>query len=143
MKGHTCKVLVVDDEPLVLEMLGTALREAGLEITEAGSSMVAMELLDAELFDAVVTDLHLTPFDGFEIGRFARERNKSASVVIITGRPSPLSEIQATDEGMSFLVKPVSLSMLIGHVCMRCAEGVLKKKWDSKPPRFPQILAGA
>ena len=136
MNKITPSVLIVDDEPLVLEIFCDVLADAGINVVTAASAIEAMRILTDSTFDTIVTDLHLVPFDGFEIGRFAREKREGTPVLIVTGRPSYEHQQRATEEEMSFLVKPISLPYFVGHVCMLCSAKWQKKKWICESARY-------
>jgi len=109
------EVLVVDDEPDVLELIAEYLRNRGLKVTTAreGATAVAALRQEAGRFRLVVTDLQLPIVDGLEVLRTAREVNPTCFVVIVTGYASLDSAIQAVRLGAyDYLTKPFSLGQL-------------------------------
>lgn len=109
------EVLVVDDEPDVLELIAEYLRNRGLKVTTAceGAAAVAAIRQEAGRFRLVVTDLQLPSVDGLEVLRAAREVNPTCFVVIVTGYASLDSAIQAVRLGAyDYLTKPFSLGQL-------------------------------
>jgi DNA-binding NtrC family response regulator len=108
-------VLVVDDEPDVLELLVEYFRSRGLRVASAadGRSAVAALERNAAKFGLIVTDLQLPGLDGLGVLRAARHANPSAYVVIVTGYASLDSAIQAVRLGAyDYLTKPFSLGQL-------------------------------
>src|SRR4051794_18402104 len=67
-------VLVVDDEPTIVEILGTYLERAGFEVERAMDGLEALRLTELHRPDLVVLDLMLPGLDGFEVLRRLRER---------------------------------------------------------------------
>ncbi len=109
------EVLVVDDEPDVLELIAEYLRNRGLRVTAAreGAAAVAALRQEAGRYRLVVTDLQLPGVDGLEVLRAAREVNPTCFVVIVTGYASLDSAIQAVRLGAyDYLTKPFSLGQL-------------------------------
>jgi CheY-like chemotaxis protein len=85
------RVLVVDDEPEVCELVARALVRANYEVLTATSGEAALELLDAGPIDCLVVDKHLPGMHGGEVMAEARRRLPRLAVVLISGHPEPLS----------------------------------------------------
>ena len=103
--GH---ILVVDDDPVVREVLVRALQEVAHEVTEASSAEEALQLGDCDL---LVTDLVLPGADGEELATRLRQRNRRAGlpVVFVTG----YAEHRVTlDTRMALIPKPVPIDRL-------------------------------
>jgi CheY-like chemotaxis protein len=83
-------VLVVDDEPLVREIVAESLYDDGLRVTEAASAEQALEIAgDRGAPDVLVTDVNLGQgMDGLQLAEEVRRRWPSAGVVIMTGNPA-------------------------------------------------------
>ena len=80
-------VLVIEDEPLIADLLQTELEDAGFAVVVVSDGVEALaRLAEQRCFAGVVTDINLGgPHDGWEIGRQARQQNASAAVVYCTG----------------------------------------------------------
>ncbi|WP_236518433.1 response regulator [Sandaracinus amylolyticus] len=75
-------VLVVEDDPDILELHAISLREAGADVHAVGSAHAALDALDAGAsFDVIVSDLSMPELDGFELMRRVRARGGRAAVV--------------------------------------------------------------
>jgi DNA-binding NtrC family response regulator len=95
MQGPEMKVLLVEDEYLVRELVEDALLEAGAEVRTADDGAFARCLLESRSFepDVLVTDINLgSGYDGFELSRMARERHPHLKVVYITGHAVHLAD---------------------------------------------------
>jgi DNA-binding NtrC family response regulator len=104
------RLLVVDDERIALANLKHVLGKAGYEVTATSSGGRAIELLDAQPFDAVLTDLRMEQVDGMQVLRHCRERGVDAEVIVITGFATPESAVEAMREGaFYYIVKPFRL----------------------------------
>ncbi|HWS13515.1 MAG TPA: sigma-54 dependent transcriptional regulator [Rhodocyclaceae bacterium] len=104
------RLLVVDDERIALANLKHVLGKAGYDVTATSSGARALEMLDEQSFDAVLTDLRMEQVDGMQVLRHCRERGVDAEVIVITGFATPESAVEAMREGaFYYIVKPFRL----------------------------------
>jgi PAS domain S-box-containing protein len=84
---HQARLLVVDDEPEIVDLLRSMLESAGYEVASAESGEVAIALLDEARFDAIVSDLRMPDIDGAGLWRAVRERHPllARRMVFVTG----------------------------------------------------------
>lgn len=108
------RVLVVDDEDAVLVTLQAVLQRQGYEVDAVGTSQAALEALERNTFDLVVTDLRLDGEEaGLEILRAAHERDMDTATILLTGYVSTESAIQAIKLGaINYLTKPCNIEEL-------------------------------
>jgi CheY-like chemotaxis protein len=113
MSSPKPKILIADDEEALLEVLGDYLSCCGYDVTRARRPSEAEELLAAEEFPVVITDLRFWGPDGtqgLEIARAARKRVPSGRVLLLTAYNTPEVEKQAREIGVEALLeKPVPL----------------------------------
>jgi len=105
------KILVVDDEPQMLELLGEFLRQAGAEPHCIQSSREAAERVNQTKFDGVFLDWLMPELDGLELARQIRwsKSNSLCPLVMISANPEPDGIKQCFQVGINFfLPKPVS-----------------------------------
>lgn len=110
------RILLVDDEPLILEMFETVLREENYDVYVAPNAKEALQLLDRSLFDVLVCDVRLEDLDGFDIMTIARKRYPGIGVVLITGAPNPADAQIAMEKNATYLSKPIGFNLLIESV---------------------------
>ena len=111
------RVLVVDDEPDVLEALETALELDGHRVTTAGDGLDALTTLGRGEFDAIVLDVLMPRLDGFEVCRRLRAAGNRTPILILTARDSEEDTIHGLDLGADdYLVKPFALGELLAGV---------------------------
>src|SRR5205085_3532476 len=79
------RILVVDDEDYVRELLSDILEREGCEVTLAAEGREALQLYEAGEFDAVFTDVGLPGMSGWELARAVRERDSEVALAVITG----------------------------------------------------------
>ena len=82
----TSKLLIVEDEPNLLEMVADALTLAGYPVTKASDGMQAAELLRTQRFDLVVSDVNMPRMDGFALIETMRRRGDDTPVIFLTAR---------------------------------------------------------
>jgi|SRR5215813_5089751 len=100
-------VLVIDDEPVVLELFQRALGEKGLSIRTAQNADEALALLEREGFGCVLTDKNLPGLDGIEIVRRVRKSQPFCACIVMTGYASTGSAVEALRLGaVDYLEKP-------------------------------------
>ncbi len=101
-------ILIADDDELVLESLSDSLMYAGYRTTAADSVSGALDLLEKQNFDVVVTDLRLGLDSGFDILRYCKKRRPETAIIVISGYGTAELALQAIREGaFDFLVKPI------------------------------------
>src|SRR5690349_20593661 len=94
------RVLLVDDEAGLREMLRLLFSRAGYRVSVADGETAAVKLLsEEEPFDVVVTDLAMTDGSGMGVLRQARERDDSAQVIVITAYATTADAVRAMREG--------------------------------------------
>lgn len=92
--GEPVRVLVVEDDPELREMLLYALRNRGYQVQEAGDGLQALHRLQHGSFDVVVTDFQMPRLDGLALLREVRAMPSPPPVVILTGLVEPPMERQ-------------------------------------------------
>src|SRR5260370_27018389 len=87
--SESARILVVDDERSMREMLAILLKREGHEVAVAESGKAAIALLDERPFDLVVSDARMPDLDGLEVLRHARSINPSIIAIMVTAYGSP------------------------------------------------------
>lgn len=101
------RLLLVEDEPSVRDLLRESLEEAGWAVDEAEGVREALGLLEAFPYDLLVLDLALPDGDGLEILRQARAEGMSLPVLILTARDTLEARVLGLEQGADdYLVKP-------------------------------------
>jgi two-component system cell cycle response regulator len=108
-----CKVLVVDDEEGVRKAIVDSLRQDGYDVWEASNGVVALEYLERQAFELVLTDLVMPQMDGLTLVRTATQRGYLAAYIVMTAHGSAESAVEAMKSGAAdYLPKPFSLDLL-------------------------------
>ena len=107
------KVLVIDDEPDLLELLELTLSRMGLDTTRAQSVSEAIQLLDTQPFDLCLTDMRLPDGEGLAVVEHITEKALDVPVAVITAFGSAENAVAALKAGaFDYLAKPVALEQL-------------------------------
>ncbi|WDP86782.1 MAG: response regulator [Desulfobacter sp.] len=102
------KILIVDDEEIIVRLLSMSLRSDGYETVTAGNGEEALEVLKAQSPDIVVTDIKMPVMDGLELLKQIKLIDPDKEVIIVTGHGDIDSTITALQYGASdFINKPV------------------------------------
>jgi two-component system, NtrC family, response regulator PilR len=112
-RAKNSSVLLVDDEPDILELLELALRKMGLEVDKAGNVREALAKLAAHRYDLCLTDMRLPDGDGLQVVQHIAQRNLDVPVAVITAHGNMENAVTALKTGaFDYLSKPVSLDQL-------------------------------
>jgi DNA-binding response OmpR family regulator len=107
----SARILLVEDDPFIRELLLETLLDAKFEVIEAGDGEEAVAMLERNGFALLLTDVHLPGrFSGVDVARHARARQPELPVVFATGRPEVLSGFGRLGEREVCLVKPFAPS---------------------------------
>jgi DNA-binding response OmpR family regulator len=110
------RILVVDDEPPLVELVRGYLEREGFSVTSAGDGPTAVQLVRDKTPDVVVLDLMLPVFDGLEVCRQIRTFS-SAYILMLTARGEELDRIVGLTVGADdYMVKPFSPRELVARV---------------------------
>ncbi len=110
------KVLVVEDEPSIAEVVGLYLQRAGYQVHTTADGKAAMSLLEKEIPDLVILDLMLPEMDGLSLTRWLRERS-DVPIIMLTARREEIDRITGLEMGADdYVVKPFSPQELVSRV---------------------------
>jgi DNA-binding NtrC family response regulator len=102
------RVLVVDDEPMIVSLLSTILREKGWDVTGAHSGTEGIDQLDRARFDVILTDLVMPGDTGIDLLRAAKEIHPDVEVILMTGYATADTAIEAMRTGaFHYIMKPL------------------------------------
>jgi len=105
------KILLVDDNAVVRDMLVDLVESLGYPADAAGGGAEALALFDQNRYDIVLTDLLMPGMSGWEVLAAIRQRDPRMPVVIITGTPA-VGDPRTSQPGVALLRKPVDVKAL-------------------------------
>jgi two-component system, OmpR family, response regulator MprA len=115
--SHGVRILVVDDEPAVLDAVDRALRVQGYDTELAADGREALDALAAGAPDALVLDLLMPRVDGLEVCRRLRAAGDRTPVLVLTARDAVSDRVRGLDAGADdYLVKPFALEELLARL---------------------------
>jgi DNA-binding response OmpR family regulator len=111
------EILVVDDEPSVVEVVSLYLRREGYSVRSAGDGQLALQAIAERTPSLIVLDLMLPKVDGMEILRQVRQRSEDVPVIMLTARGQETDRIYGLELGADdYVVKPFSPAELVARV---------------------------
>ncbi len=104
------RILIVDDEENIREILTEYLDEFGYDVTTAINGKDALQIYNKEHFDIIISDLVMKPMDGMELLSEIKKINHDALFIMITGYPSVDSAMEAIKKGArDYITKPFNI----------------------------------
>jgi len=111
------KILIVDDEPSVRDLLDKVLRRGGHEVVACATADEALATLQSSRFDLLLTDVVMPGMDGFDLLRRVKSAHPAIKVIVLTGyaRSQRISDflLYGADD---FLAKPFQVHELVAAV---------------------------
>ena len=136
--GTALRVLTVDDEPSLTELLAMAMRYEGWEVTTAATGTEAVQAARAVKPDAIVLDMMLPDFDGLEVMRRIRTEQPDVSVIFLTAKDGVADRITGlTAGGDDYVTKPFSLEEVIARL-----RGLLRRSGATTVQPDTQLVVG-
>jgi EAL domain-containing protein (putative c-di-GMP-specific phosphodiesterase class I) len=108
------RILLVDDEAALRELVSIQLSEAGYEVTACPDGRAALDALENGTYDAIISDVQMPDMDGVGLLRAVRQKDLDLPVVLCTGGPSVETAVEAVEHGaLQYLIKPVPEEKLL------------------------------
>jgi two-component system response regulator RegX3 len=133
------KILIVDDEPALLDALGYALRKEGLETEAVEDGEDALTAALNGSYDLVLLDLNLPGLSGVEVCRRLREAS-SVPIIMLTARDAELDLVLGLEVGADdYVTKPFSIAELVGRVRAALRRRELDRDEGGSPRRVGDL----
>ncbi|QHI70842.1 sigma-54-dependent transcriptional regulator [Tichowtungia aerotolerans] len=108
------RILIVDDEPTILNLLNKILTGQGYDTTPASNGEKALQLLESEAYDLMISDINMTPINGMELLRKASKSYPDMGVIMLTAYGTVGTAVEAMKEGaFDYITKPFKLDELV------------------------------
>ena len=131
------KILLVDDEPNMLKLVGSSLEHEGFKVTTTESGQEAIDLIMKREFDLIITDMVMEPVDGISILKRAKELDPETIVIILTGYGDTRSAIDALRlNADDYLLKPCDPA----EIYFRISKSLEKLELKRRLKTFEDIL---
>ncbi|RZS90178.1 two-component system OmpR family response regulator [Motilibacter rhizosphaerae] len=136
--GSPVRVLVVDDEPTLSELLSMALRYEGWDVRSAPDGLTAVRVARAEQPDAVVLDWMLPDIDGLEVLRRLRAEAPRLPVLFLTAKDAVEDRVAGlTAGGDDYVTKPFSIEEVVARL-----RGLMRRSGVSVAAESPLLVVG-
>jgi len=136
--GSPVRVLVVDDEPSLLELMASVLRAEGWEIRTAADGASAVRAAREFEPDAIVLDIMLPDFDGLEVLRRVRSSQPHVCVLFLTARDAVQDRVAGiTAGGDDYVTKPFSIEEVLARL-----RGLLRRAGIARARGGTEITVG-
>ncbi|MBK9696297.1 MAG: response regulator transcription factor [Propionibacteriaceae bacterium] len=136
--GTPIRVLTVDDESSLTELLSMALRYEGWEVATANSGLTAVKVARETRPDAIVLDMMLPDFDGLEVMRRVRAEQPDVPVIFLTAKDALDDRVGGlTAGGDDYVTKPFSLEELVARL-----RGLLRRSGATMTRNESQLVVG-
>ena len=109
-------VLVVDDEAIILHTIKDELIDEGYIVDTAKNGEEGLEKIKARYYDLVITDLIMSPKDGYDIINLVTNFNYETKIIVMTGYVNDFFSKESFNHGISILMKPYSREELVEKV---------------------------
>ncbi|PYU89128.1 MAG: DNA-binding response regulator [Acidobacteria bacterium] len=137
--GEEIRILLVDDEPYVREIIRQGLEDANYKVEEAGDGKVALEMIRQHAYDVIITDLRLPGVPGEKILQEALSIFPETIVIIMTGFGNIQTAVDAIRMGAyDYLPKPFQLDEMV----MRVKKGLHERRLKSENTLLRSELQG-
>ena len=111
--SRTKRVLVVDDDPGLLDVITAALQRGGREVVPCRAYEDARQKLLTEEFGILLTDVRLGAFNGIQLAVIARDKHPDMGIIVFSGFDDSVLRAEAERVGAYYLVKPVTSEELL------------------------------
>ena len=127
------RVLVVDDHARARESISDVLRHAGHQVNGCASAVEAIQRLDGDRYDLIVTDLQMPGMSGIDFIRHIEQRRLQVQVVMITAHASVATAVEAMRHGaFDYIEKPFDVDQLESLVARAIQHGRLLDRRDAE-----------
>jgi two-component system OmpR family response regulator len=115
--GHAHRVLVVDDEPNIVDVIGMALRYQGFQVATAGTGAEALATVDSFRPHLIVLDVMLPDMEGFDVAERLGAQRAAMPIIYLTARDAIADKVRGlTTGGDDYVTKPFSLEELVARI---------------------------
>jgi DNA-binding response OmpR family regulator len=131
------KVLVVDDEPVLVETIAYNLEQAGYEVMTAADGASALEVARRERPDLVILDIMLPEMDGLEVCRLLRRENGTATtpIMMLTAKGEEIDKVVGLEVGADdYVTKPFGRRELLARVKALMRRAEYPSQGEERPP---------
>jgi DNA-binding response OmpR family regulator len=128
-------VLIIDDDPSLLDALTMALEDAGHTVLAATDGTGGLTLIRSKHPDLVVSDVNMPGLDGFSLCRRLRQENDQVPFIVLTSRDNEIDETLGLELGADdYVTKPFSMRVLVARVAALLRREALRRDPEGEEP---------
>jgi two-component system OmpR family response regulator len=136
----TSRILVVDDEPYITDVVSAALRYEGFASDDAATGTEALDKARLGGFDLIVLDVMLPDMEGFEVCRRMRTEDIRTPVLFLTARDATVDKLAGLAHGDDYVTKPFSIDELLARIRAVLRRTSLEESPDRRILRFADLV---
>jgi two-component system OmpR family response regulator len=136
----TSRILVVDDEPYITDVVSAALRYEGFTSDDAATGTEALDKARLGGFDLIVLDVMLPDMEGFEVCRRMRTEDIRTPVLFLTARDATVDKLAGLAAGDDYVTKPFSIDELVARIRAVLRRTSLEESPDRRILRFADLV---
>ena len=137
------KLLIVEDEKSILDILSFNLRREGYDTIEAMDGEVGLAMAKSDNPDLILLDVMLPKLDGFEVCRKLREEGRSTPVIMLTAREEETDKVLGLEIGADdYITKPFSMRELLARIKANIRRSKMDESIDAPVASGDRIVAG-
>jgi CheY-like chemotaxis protein len=136
------KILVVEDEAIMRKHFCLVLRYEGYEVHEASNGVQAVELLERQEFDLLISDLVMPRLDGLKLAELLQRRFPETPIILVTALPNKPPYAAALPGVVEYLTKPFELGLLISVVKRLLGSQATPSAARTRHPAVTELLQG-
>jgi DNA-binding response OmpR family regulator len=138
------RVLLIDDDRQLLDVLSLAFEEAGYEVVTAGDGREGLASIAGARPDAIVSDVNMPHVDGFQLCRTLRAKKDLVPLVLLTSREGEIDEALGLELGADdYVAKPFSVRVLLARVAALLRRAALQAAGATGGDAEPVVVRGA
>jgi two-component system OmpR family response regulator len=137
---ETSRILVVDDEPYIIDVVTAALQFEGFVTDEANKGADALVKATTGGYDLIVLDVMLPDIEGIEVCARLRDRGVRTPVLFLTARDATVDKLAGLVHGDDYVTKPFSLDELVARIRAVLRRTVLDESNDEGQLRFSDLV---
>ncbi|GAB3026191.1 response regulator transcription factor [Niabella terrae] len=126
------KVLIIEDDPEIIELLKIHLRDLGCEVTAVNNGQGGLKAVSDAPFELIILDLMLPGLNGMEVCRRIRQTDRHTPILMLTARSEEIDKVMGLETGADdYLTKPFSIREFIARVKV-----IFRRNEENQSPRF-------
>ena len=135
------RIVLIDDDPSLLDVLALALEDEGLEVVTAPDGREGLQRIATSAPDLVVSDINMPGLDGFSLCRQVRQDGNDVPIILLTSRDSEIDEALGLELGADdYVIKPFSSRVLIARMKALLRRESLRR--EAEPSRTERLQVG-